>query len=77
MVGGGEGGKKPAWGAGLKSLKSITHPAMMILGIVITYLKKIQKIYDSRDTALCILLTSAYFHRKSSSFFISRNTAID
>ena len=71
------GGKKPAWEAGLKSLKSITHPTMMILGIVITYLKKIQKIYESRDTALSILLTSVYFHRKSSSFFISRNTAID
>ena len=34
----GGGGKKPAWGGGLKSLKSITHPTMMILGIVITYL---------------------------------------
>ena len=27
-----------------------TYPAMMKLGTVITYLKKIQKIYESRDT---------------------------
>ena len=32
------------------SLKSVTHPTMMKLGKVIPYLKKIQKIYKSRDT---------------------------
>ena len=34
------------------SLKSVTHPTMMKLGTVISYLKKIQKIYKSRDTPL-------------------------
>ena len=34
------------------SLKSVTHPTMMKLGTVISYLKKIQKIYRSRDTPL-------------------------
>ena len=29
-----------------------TNPTMMKLGTVITYLKKIQKIYESRDTTL-------------------------
>ena len=28
-----------------------THPAVMKLGTVIPYLKKIQKIYESRDTS--------------------------
>ena len=29
----------------------ITHPTMMKLGTVIPYLKKMQKIYESRDTS--------------------------
>ena len=29
-----------------------TYPKMMKLGIIIPYLKKIQKIYESRDTPL-------------------------
>ena len=29
---------------------SHTYPTMMVLGTVIPYLKKIQKIYESRDT---------------------------
>ena len=29
-----------------------THPAIMKLGIVIPYLRKIQKVYKSRDTFL-------------------------
>ena len=33
------------------SLKSVTHPTTMKLGTVIPYLEKIQKIYESRDTA--------------------------
>ena len=41
----GEGGKKPP------SLKSVTDiPTMMKLATVIPYLKKIQKIDESRDT---------------------------
>ena len=57
-------------------LKSVTHPTMMKLGTVIPYLKKIQKIYESRDTPV----TSAdisIFHWKSANFVISRNTDKD
>ena len=54
-----------------------TYPAMIKLGTVIPYLKKLQKIYDSRDTHHLILLTSAFFHRKTAKFAISRNTNID
>ena len=32
--------------------KPVTHPTMKKLGIVIPYLKKIQKIHKSRDTPL-------------------------
>ena len=42
-----------------------TYPTMMKLGTVIPYLKKIQKILK------------IFFHRKSASFVISRNTDID
>ena len=42
---------------------------MMKLGTVITYPKKIEKIYESCDTPL-----EFYFHRKSANFAISRNT---
>ena len=41
----GEATKSPS------SLKSVTHITMMTLGTVIPYLKKIQKIYESRDTS--------------------------
>ena len=51
-----------------------TYPIMMKLGRVIPYLRKIKKIYKSRDT---VLLTSALFHRKSVSFATSRNTDVD
>ena len=34
------------------SLKSVSYPTMMKLDTVIPYLKKIQKIYESRDTPL-------------------------
>ena len=50
-------GAAHGWG-GQKGLPSVpplpkichTYPTMMKLGTVITYLKKIQKIYESRDT---------------------------
>ena len=48
--GGGEGGggKKD-----LCSLKSVTkYPTMMTLGTGVPYLRKIQKIYESRDAPL-------------------------
>ena len=50
IMGGGSGG-----GGGKKApfLKIChTYPTMMKLGTVIPYLKKIQKIYESRDTPL-------------------------
>ena len=46
-------GAAHGWGGGKKGhLPKICHtyPAMMKLGTVIPYLKKIQKIYESRDT---------------------------
>ena len=49
---------------------------MMKFGTVISYLKVIQKIYESRDTSW-VLLTSAIFHRKSANFATSRNTRVD
>ena len=42
---GGGGGLPP-------SLKSATYPTMMKLGTVIPYLRKIKKIYKSRDKSL-------------------------
>ena len=66
------------WGAKRPPLPKIchTHPTMIKLGTVIPCLKKIQKIYESRDTPseFCI---SALFHRKSANFVISRNTDIE
>ena len=64
------------WGWGKKApFPKICHiyPTMMKLGTVIPYPKKIQKIYESRDTPLefCI------FYQKSANFTISRNTDID
>ena len=67
------------WGGGQKgppSLKSVANILQWWNNKVIPYLKKIQKIYESRDTPW-VLLTSAFFHRKSASFAISRNTDID
>ena len=49
---------------------------MMKFDTVIPYLKKIQQIYESWHIP-CVLLTSAFFHRKSATFIISINTDID
>ena len=54
-----------------------TYPAMMKLGTAITYVKKTQKIYKSRDNTRLILLTSSFFHRKSANLAISENTDIN
>ena len=43
-------------------LKSVTYLAMMEPGTLKAYLKKIQKLYESRDTPP--ELTSAFLHRK-------------
>ena len=48
-------------------------PAMMILGTVMPYLKYIQK-YVNDMMRLLSSLMSAFFHQKSATFFISRNT---
>ena len=63
------------WGAKRPALPKLCHtyPAMMKLGTVIPYLKMIQKIYESRDTAPEFCWRSI-FHRKSANFVISRNT---
>ena len=37
---------------GLPSLKSVTHPTMIKLGTNLPYLKKIKKMYESRDIAV-------------------------
>ena len=52
------------------------YHTMMKLGTVIPYLKKIKKIYESCDPALEFCSLSAFFHRKSANFVISRNTDI-
>ena len=47
-------------------------------GTVIPYLKKIQKIKESRDTPLeFFCVTSVFFHCKSTNFAISENTNIN
>ena len=60
-------GDAHGWGGGGKKapLPKIyhTYPTMMKLGTVIPYLKKIQKIYESRDTPLSSADISI-FHRK-------------
>ena len=61
---GGGGGKKAP-----HTKTCHTYPTMMKLGTVIPCLKKIQKLYNSRDTA--------FFHWKSATFAISRNTDTD
>ena len=53
-----------------------TYPAMIKLGSVIPYLKKMKKTYKSRDTPLDFTDISI-FHRKSATFAISRNVDID
>ena len=48
-------GAAHGWGEGKKApfpKTCHTYPAMIKLGTVIPYLKKIQKIYESRDTPL-------------------------
>ena len=60
------------------SLLKICHsyPTMMTLGIVIPYLKKVQKNkFKSLDTRCAEI--SILFHQKSANFAISRNTDTD
>ena len=61
------------WGA-IKPpfLKFVTYSTMMKLVTVIPYIKEIQKIYEScdRNPHPRVLLTSAFFHRKSANLSI-------
>ena len=50
-----------------------TYPTWMKTVTVIPYLKKIQKMYESRDPPPDINI----FHLESANFVISRNTDID
>ena len=55
-----------------------SYPTMMKqLGTVIPQLKKIQKIYESRDTSPDICWHQHFFHQESANFVISKNTDID
>ena len=54
-----------------------TYPKIMKLGAVIPYLMKIRKINKSRDTAIKFYWHQYFFHQKSATFVISRNTDID
>ena len=54
-----------------------TYSTMMKLGTFITYLKKIQKNMWLTWHTPWFLQTSAFFHWKSATFAISRNTDID
>ena len=69
---GGEGGgaKKPF------SKICHTYPTVMKLGIIMPYLKKIKK-YLNHVTFPLSSADSAFFHRKSANFAISRNTDTD
>ena len=53
-----------------------TFPAMIKPGTVISYLKKIQKIYESRGTPLSSADINI-FHWKSANFAVSKNADID
>ena len=72
-------GAAHGWGAKKAPLPKICHtyPAIMKLGTVIPYLKKTQKNIWIMWHTLWVLLTSAFFHRKSANFAILENTAID
>ena len=65
-----EGGKRPP------TLKSVTHIYNEETWHSCTYLKEIKK-YMKHVTYPRLLLSSAFFHRKSANFIISRNTDID
>ena len=61
-----EGGGMPP------SLKSVTRPAKMKLGIVIPYLKKIQKICKSRDTLFEFCWHQHFFTGNQQLYYIKK-----
>ena len=72
LTDGGEGQKDPPF-----PKICHTYPTMMKLGTVKSYLKKIQKIYQSRDTSYEFCWHQPFFYWKLANFAISRNTDID
>ena len=54
-----------------------TYPTMIKLDKFIPYLKKIQKIYKSRETPLEFCWHQHFFTENQETFAISRNTDID
>ena len=54
-----------------------TYPTIMKIDTVTPYLKKIQKIYQSRKSSLDSCWHKHFFYQKSSTFVTSRNTDID
>ena len=54
-----------------------TYPTMMKLGKVIPYLKKIKKIYESRDTPPEFCCHLVFSPKISKFFFILRNTDVN
>ena len=53
------------------------YPAVMKLGTVMPYIKKVQNTYESRDTPLRVSVILAFFHSKLENFDVSRNKDID
>ena len=49
-----------------------THSAMVKLGTVISYINKIQKAYQPRDTLLAFCWHQHFFNGPSENFFISK-----
>ena len=54
-----------------------TYPKMTKLAIIIPYLGKNQKTYESRHTVLEVCLHQRFFQRKSANFAKLRNTDMD
>ena len=50
-----------------------TYPTIMKLDTAVRYLKRIHKIYKSRETPHDLCWYQLFFHRKSATFVISRN----
>ena len=68
-------GAAHGWGEGKGGQKNTSPSTMVKLGTVIPYLKKIKKIYKSRDTPLTSADISIF--PLEIKFVISRNTDID
>ena len=54
-----------------------SYPAVMKLGTVMPYIKKVQNTYESRDTPLRVSVILAFFHSKLENVDVSRNKDID